>query len=70
MNKFPVNSESRKAQAVRLAGMITASTGITPAGFTYLCRTIIRDSRRMDFKDLYGEPPVSARSMRAAAAGE
>ena len=70
MNKILMNAESRKSQAVRLAGMITASTGITPAGFTYLCRTIIRDSRRTDFKELYGEPPALARPMRTTAVAD
>jgi hypothetical protein len=37
---------------------MTASTGVTPAGFIKVCRTILRDSRRDDFHELYGEPPV------------
>jgi hypothetical protein len=47
-----------KDQAIRLAKMMTASTGVTPAGFAKLCRAILRDRRGENFVEIYGEPPV------------
>ena len=58
-----------KEQAVRLARMMTASTGVTPAGFVKVCRTILRDSRRGDFREMYGEPPVIRATQAAKSTG-
>lgn len=66
MGKAPGKSEAAKEQTIRLARMMTASTGITPEGFVVLCRAILRDSRSDDFQEIYGEPPVLRRAMHAA----
>ena len=58
MSRGPRKSQAAKEQTVRLARMMTASTGVTPEGFIVLCRAILRDSRREDFQDIYGEPPA------------
>ncbi len=66
MVRIPRKSQAAKEQTVRLARMMTASTGITPEGFIVLCRAILRDSRSEDFQEIYGEAPVSRRSMHTA----
>lgn len=66
MAQIPRQSQAAKEQTIRLARMISASTGITPAGFSVLCRTILRDSRRKDFQELYGEAPVLRQSVHNA----
>ncbi len=63
MVRIPRKSQAAKEQTVRLARMMTASTGITPEGFIVLCRAILRDSRSEDFQEIYGEAPVLRRSM-------
>jgi hypothetical protein len=60
-------SQPAKEQAVRLARMLTASTSITPEGFTALCRSILRDSRGKDFHEIYGESSALRRSKEAGA---
>jgi hypothetical protein len=62
MGKAPRKSEAAKEQTVRIARMLTASTGITPEGFVVLCRAIMRDSRNDDFQEIYGEAPVLRQS--------
>jgi len=63
MGKTPRKSQAAKEQTIRIARMLTASTGITPEGFVILCRAILRDSRSEDFQEIYGEAPVLRRSM-------
>jgi hypothetical protein len=58
-----------KEQAVRLARMMTVSTGVTPAGFVKVCRTILRDSRSDDFREMYGEPPADGARPAAKCSG-
>ena len=53
--------ETAKEQAIRLARMMTASTGVTPIGFAKLCQAILRDSRSSDFLEMYGEHPLPRR---------
>ncbi len=62
MGKAPRKSEAAKEQTVRIAKMLTASTGITPEGFVVLCRAIMRDSRNDDFQEIYGEAPLLRQS--------
>ena len=62
MGKAPRKSEAAKEQTVRIAKMLTASTGITPEGFVVLCRAIMRDSRNDDFQEIYGEAPLLSQS--------
>lgn len=59
-------SQAAKEQTVRLARMLTASTGITAEGFVVLCRAILRDSRSDDFQEIYGEPPAQRHSAQTA----
>ena len=66
MARTPRKSQAAKEQTIRIARMLTASTGITPEGFVVLCRAILRDSRCEDFQDIYGEAPVLRRSTQAA----
>ena len=66
MGQIPRKSQAAKEQTIRLARMMTASTGITPEGFIVLCRAILRDSRREDFQEIYGEPPALHQSTPAA----
>ncbi|MGA2793621.1 MAG: hypothetical protein ABSE69_08805 [Roseiarcus sp.] len=66
MIRIPRKSQAAKEQTIRIARMLTASTGITPEGFIVLCRAILRDSRSEDFQEIYGEAPVLRRSMHAA----
>jgi hypothetical protein len=47
-----------KDQTIRLAKMMTASTGVTPTGLAKLCRAILRDRRGENFVEIYGEAPV------------
>jgi hypothetical protein len=65
MTRIPRRSQAAKEQSIRLARMMTASTGVTPEGFSRLCRAILRDSRREDFQEIYGEPPALLRSRPA-----
>ena len=66
MIRIPRKSQAAKEQTIRIARMLTASTGITPEGFIVLCRAILRDSRSEDFQEIYGEAPVLRRSTQAA----
>ena len=65
MVQAPRKSQAAKEQTIRLARMMTASTGITAEGFAVLCRAILRDSRRDDFQEIYGEPSALHQSTLA-----